>query len=153
MLVEGPTEVALVNRLVGDGKIKNADCGLYVLDCLGKYNIHRFMNLLGHLGVPHAVIPDDDNGKKEHGELNQLIEDSKHETLTQCVKQIPDELEVMLGVSRAKSDDRKPQHVLYLYETEQIDPAKLQAFCLLVEACLPTKSSTGSAAGPGTVPA
>ena len=52
LLVEGPTEVALVNRLVGDGKIKNADCGLYVLDCLGKYNIHRFMNLLGHLGVP-----------------------------------------------------------------------------------------------------
>ena len=61
------------------------------------------------------------------------------------MKQIPDELEVMLGVSRAKSDHRKPQHVLYLYETEQIDPAKLQAFCLLVEARLPTKSSTGSA--------
>ena len=56
LLVEGPTEVALINKLIDDGKIKGADCGLQLLDCLGKYNIHRFMNLLGHLGIAHSVI-------------------------------------------------------------------------------------------------
>lgn len=141
LLVEGPTEVALINRLVGDGKIGNADCGFYVLDCIGKYNIHRFMNLLSQLGVPHAVIHDDDNNKNEHAEINQLVEDSKHPTLTLCVKTIADDLETILGVPSAGSDHRKPQHVLYQYETGKIDAAKLQAFCTLVESCLPVKAA------------
>jgi putative ATP-dependent endonuclease of OLD family len=144
LLVEGATEVALVNRLVGDGKIANADCGLYVLDCIGKYNIHRFMNLLSRLGVSHAVIHDDDNGKDEHAEINKLIEESKHATLTLCVKQIAGDLEAMLGVLSAGSDHRKPQHILYQYDSGKIDAAKIQDFCSLVEACLPVKDSKAS---------
>jgi len=145
LLVEGPTEVALINRLVGDGKIANADCGLYVLDCIGKYNIHRFMNLLSHLGVSHAVIHDDDHDKDEHKEINQLIEDSMNPTLTVCVERIAGDLEKMLGIAPAKSDHRKPQHVLYQYDTGQIDAERLQAFCSLVEGCLPPKHTTDSA--------
>lgn len=52
LLVEGPTEVALIGKLIDDEKIANVAPGFYVLDCMGKYNIHRFMNLLIHLGVP-----------------------------------------------------------------------------------------------------
>lgn len=141
LLVEGPTEVGLINRLVGDGKIKNADCGFYALDCLGKFNIHRFMNLLSRLGVSHAVIHDDDGDQGHHMEVNQLIEDSKHSSLTLCVKRIPDKLETMLGVPDAGSPHRKPQHVLYLYETGQIDAVKIQTFCTLVEECLPGKKT------------
>ena len=148
LLVEGATEVALVNRLVGDGKIVNADCGLYVLDCIGKYNIHRFMNLLSRLGVSHAVIHDEDNGKNEHAEINQLIEDSKHATLTLCVKRIAGDLETMLGVPPAGADHRKPQHILYQYDSGKIDVAKIQAFCSLVEACLPVKPAKGSVVVP-----
>lgn len=145
LLVEGPTEVALINRLVGDGKIPNADCGLYVLDCIGKYNIHRFMNLLGHLGVPHAVIHDDDNSRGEHADINRLIDDSKQAVLTLSVKQIPGDLESMLGVPAAGTDHRKPQHVLYQYATGQIDAARLQNFCALVAACLPPAPSANAA--------
>ncbi|MBA4422363.1 MAG: hypothetical protein C0390_04575 [Syntrophus sp. (in: bacteria)] len=137
LLVEGPTEVALINRLIGDGKIKNADCGLYVLDCIGKYNIHRFMNLLSRLGVSHAVIHDDDNDRDEHEDINQLIKDSKDAKLTLCVQLIPGDLETMLGVPPAGSDHRKPQHVLYQYDTSKIDPEKLKEFCALVTICLP----------------
>lgn len=150
LLVEGQTEVALVNRLVGDGKIVNVDCGLYVLDCIGKYNIHRFMNLLSHLGVSHAVIHDDDLDKDEHAEINQLIEDSKHATLTLCVKRIAGDLEEMLGVPAAGSDHRKPQHVLYQYDTGKIDAAKVQSFCALVEACLPVQPPTEAVPKPPT---
>jgi predicted ATPase len=139
VLVEGPTEVALINRLVGDGKIGNADCGFYVLDCIGKYNIHRFMNLLSTLGVPHSVIYDDDNNKEEHLDINQLIEDSKHPKLTLCVNPVGGDLETMLDITPACSDHRKPQHVLYQYETGKIDATKLKEFCLLIESCLPTR--------------
>ncbi|WP_447985223.1 TOPRIM nucleotidyl transferase/hydrolase domain-containing protein [Nitrospira sp. Nam74] len=147
LLVEGPTEVALVTRLVGDGKIKNAECGLYVLDCIGKHNIHRFMNLLSHLGVSHAVIHDDDDDKDEHEEINRLIEESKHATLTLCVQRIAGKLETMLGVPSAGSPHRKPQHVLYQYDTGKIDTVKLRKFCSAVEECLPLMPAVVSPVG------
>jgi energy-coupling factor transporter ATP-binding protein EcfA2 len=140
LLVEGPTEVALINKLIDDGKIKGADCGLQVLDCLGKYNIHRFMNLLGHLGVAHSVIHDDDNNKDEHADLNQLIQDSKHATLTLSIHAIAQDVESFLNIPSAGSDHRKPQHVLFLYSEEKIDAGKLAAFCSVVEGCLPKPS-------------
>ena len=150
LLVEGQTEVALVNRLVGDGKIANADCGLYVLDCIGKYNIHRFMNLLSHLGVPHAVIHDDDLDRDEHADINQLIADSKHPTLTLCVKRIEGDLERMLGMPSPGSDHRKPQHVLYHYDTGKMDDERVQHFCALVEACLPLNPASETSQIPPT---
>jgi putative ATP-dependent endonuclease of OLD family len=142
LLVEGPTEVALVNKLIDDGKIKGADCGLQVLDCLGKYNIHRFMNLLGHLGIAHSVIHDDDNNNDEHADLNQLIQSSKHVRLTHQIHQIATDLETLLGLPPAgpngkAADHRKPQHVLFHYTEGRIDAGKLAAFCSVVEGCLP----------------
>ena len=137
LLVEGPTEVALINKLIDDGKIKGADCGLQVLDCLGKYNIHRFMNLLGHLGIAHSVIHDDDDNKDEHADLNLLIQSSKHATLTLSIHAIPKNVESFLNIPSAGWDHRKPQHVLFLYCEGKIDGEKLAAFCSVVEGCLP----------------
>jgi len=144
LLVEGPTETVLINKLINDGRIQNAEPGLYVLDCMGKYNIHRFMNLLRHLGIPHSVLHDDDYDKDEHAEINKLIEDSKHPQLTLAVKRVPGKLEEMLGLPPGGPHYRKPQHVLYLYETGQIDEAKLHSFCELVEQCLPSKAIPNS---------
>ena len=137
LLVEGPTEVALINKLIDDGKIKGADCGLQVLDCLGKYNIHRFVNLLSHLGISHSVIHDDDSNKDEHADLNQLIQSSKHANLTHSIHPIAQDLETLLNIPSAGSDHRKPQHVLFLYSEGKINAGKLAAFCAIVEGCLP----------------
>jgi putative ATP-dependent endonuclease of OLD family len=138
LLVEGPSETALINRLLDDGKLALPP-GTYVLDCLGKYNIHRFMNLLSSLGVVHAVLHDDDDNANEHQELNQLIADSKNGDFTQAVVAIPKDLENLLGVAPPGSKHRKPQHLLYCYATNQIDPTKLKKFCNLVESCFVTK--------------
>jgi putative ATP-dependent endonuclease of OLD family len=136
LLVEGITEAAFINKLVGDEKIKNADCGLYALDCLGKYNIHRFMNLLNHMGISYSVIHDDDNDKNEHKEVNQLIEDTKNPQFTFAIKQIKGDIETFLGVPSAGADHRKPQHMLFMYENGKIAQDKLDAFCNLVDECL-----------------
>ncbi|WP_250525253.1 AAA family ATPase [Caballeronia sp. GAWG2-1] len=137
LLVEGATEVAFINRLIGQAKISGADCGLYVLDCLGKYNMHRFMNLLSRLGVPHSVIHDDDNSKGEHQDLNQLIQDSAHAELTLGITPVAGDIETLLGIPKAGSDHRKPQHVLFQLETNQIPDAKLAEFCKIIETLLP----------------
>ena len=136
LLVEGATEVALINRLIGDEKIPGGTSGLYVLDCLGKYNFHRFMNLLSHLGIPHSVLYDSDGGKGQHQAINQLIEDSCHSEFTLCAQPVPGDIEKFLGIPPTKAH-RKPQHALYHYEESKIDSAKLQEFCDLLRACLP----------------
>lgn len=136
LIVEGPTEQAFINKLLTEGAITRPADGLYVLDALGKYNIHRFMNLLARLGVPHSVLHDDDNGTNEHADLNQLIADSKHGTLTTKICTVPTDTETFLAVPKPKSDHRKPQHLLFLHETGRIDSAKLTAFCALVQQCL-----------------
>lgn len=134
LLVEGPSETALINRLLDDGKLSLPQ-GAYILDCLGKYNIHRFMNLLSALGVLHAVLHDDDDNKEEHQELNQLISDSKHADFTRSVVTLPKDLETVLGVTSPGSSRRKPQHLLYCYSCGQIDIGKLTDFCSKVQDC------------------
>lgn len=138
LLVEGPSETALITRLLDDGRIVLPQ-GTYVLDCLGKYNIHRFMNLLSNLGVRHSVLHDDDDNEDEHQELNQLVADSKNEDFTHSVTTIPKDLEKYLGVTPPGASHRKPQHLLYFYATNQIDDAKLKGFCELVQSCFAAK--------------
>lgn len=141
LLVEGPSETALINRLLDDGKLALPQ-GTYVLDCLGKYNIHRFMNLLSGLGVFHAVLHDDDNNANEHQELNQLIANSKNADFTQAVVTIPKDLEDFLGVTPPGSSHRKPQHLLYRYATNQINEVKLTGFCEMVQSCFAAAGGT-----------
>lgn len=134
LLVEGPSESALLNRLLDDDSL-NLPNGTYVLDCIGKYNIHRFMALLSGLGVAHAVLHDDDDNKDEHGELNQLIIDTRHPEFTLSVQTLPKDLESVLGIPHAGSPHRKPQHILYCYENGRIDNQRLADFCTLVAKC------------------
>ncbi len=137
LLVEGTTEVALIKRLIDDEKIRAPERGLYVLDCLGKYNIHRFTNLVTALGIPHSVVYDDDDNRNEHKELNSLICKSCSPNLTLECKPIPDKLEAFLGVPSAGPPYRKPQHLLFHYDSGTIEDDKVKAFCELIESCFP----------------
>lgn len=137
LMVEGPSEQAFINKLLGDGIIKLPNNGVYILDTIGKYNMHRFMNLLSHIGIPHSVLHDDDNNQNEHADLNQLIQDSKHHELTVTIQTIPDKLESFLGLPSPTSEHRKPQHLLFHHESGLIKDDKLRAFCSLVEGCIP----------------
>lgn len=134
LLVEGPSEVALINRLLDDGKL-TLPRGAYILDCLGKYNIHRFMNLLASLGIKHSVLYDGDDDKDEHQALNQLIADSRNANFTCAVVAIPKNLENLLGVTITGPKHSKPQRLLYCFEMGQIDQSKLDRFCAKVQMC------------------
>jgi predicted ATP-dependent endonuclease of OLD family len=147
LLVEGQSETALVNKLLDDGKL-SLPHGTYALDCLGKYNIHRFMNLLGAFGIRHAVIHDDDDNENEHKELNRLIADSTIHGFTISIKQIEKNLETLLSIPSAKAPHRKPQHILYCYTSNSIKPDKIKAFCDLVASCFP--DTEGAQAMPET---
>lgn len=52
---------------------------IYFLDSLGKYNIHRFMNLFKFLGINHSVLFDSDEDSNVHFYLNDFIQRNKNE--------------------------------------------------------------------------
>ena len=134
LLVEGPTEVAFINKLIDDGKIV-VPSGAYVLDCLGKWNMHRFMNLFGKLNIKHSVLYDDDAGQGVQQGFNQLLQSSRN--LSTCkIQSITNDIETFLGVSPATNPHRKPQHLLFHYSKNNINQQLLNSFCQIIDSCL-----------------
>ncbi|TAK29415.1 MAG: hypothetical protein EPO40_10400 [Myxococcaceae bacterium] len=112
LLVEGPTEVALFAWMVDTARFGDEMRGVFVMDSMGKFNMHRFMAIFNALGIEHAVLYDDDNGKYRNT-VDKTIQDSVG-AYTIGVDSFPRDIEDALGITTAPSDKhRKPQHVLY----------------------------------------
>lgn len=131
LLVEGPSEVVLINRLRDLGKLKFPET-YYVMDCFGKFNLHRFMNLFSMLGITHSVLFDTDDYAREHADLNHMVCDAAND-FTKNFAEIPGDLESCLGIPKCNYKDKKPQVLLYALEKGRIGEEKLDAFCKIVE--------------------
>ena len=140
LLVEGATELALFPRLISDQHVSIGDSGLFILDTLGKYNTHRFMNLLSAMGIDHSVLVDDDHNKDEHKELNELIRTSKNQDFTIEVEFFEGDLEAVLDIPKPPSDHLKPQHVLVHYDQNRLTQTCLMELASKIEKCLPQSS-------------
>ena len=136
LLVEGATEVAFINLLMAEGLIEPPKGGLFVLDCFGKWNIHRFMRLFYEFGVKHSVLFDFDSGQDKHKKVNDLIQNRKNDH-THEVACLEHDLESFLGVDSAKESRQKPQHLMYLYQKGNICDDKLEAFVNELHKLLP----------------
>lgn len=136
--VEGPTESGFINRLLDRGDLKPKDQGIYVLDCIGKFNIHRFMKLLQAMGVNHSVLYDDDSHSNDawQQEVNALVESTKDATFTRQITSISQDFEHLLGLPKPGNSHRKPQHALYQLENNKINTGKLAAFVAIVNGLL-----------------
>lgn len=140
LVVEGPTEVALINHLIDRGEIKTILSGLHIVDAIGKFNIHRFMKLLEYLGIEHSVLHDTDSATTGfQQEVNQLIQDSSN-AFTYKIETLNPDLETYLGLPEVGTDangrkrnDRKPQSAIYNYNGGNYDTAQMTKFIKLVE--------------------
>jgi putative ATP-dependent endonuclease of OLD family len=102
-----------------------------VLDCFGKFNIHRFMNILGPLNVIHSILLDGDNDKPPHGKILELIEDSRN-SLTRDIEVFPDDIETFLEMEKCNKSHRKPQHMMLKLEEGTINPERIDALIEIV---------------------
>ena len=143
LIVEGPTEVGIVNRLMSEGKVAASSSGVHVLDAMGKWNIHRFMNLLSAMGVRHSVVFDDDCDRDEHAEINDLIRSASSD-FTVSIVALKGDVEILLGVKKCRLPHRKPQHLLFQYDQGAIDSGKIDAFCGIVNGCLSKAVAVGA---------
>ena len=139
ILVEGGSEVGIINRVIDDGYIINGS-GVCIFDSFGKFNIHRFMNLFGKLGIKHSVIIDDDSNKagenlKMQQAVNDMIEQSRN-TFTKNIVTVPGNLELLLGIKLNARSDQKPQAILLQYDNGNIAKDKIQSLVDIVNECL-----------------
>lgn len=135
LLVEGATEAALIGFMLEEGLICNSTGGIFVFDSIGKYNIHRFMNLFGELGIPHAVLYDHDCGKATSSPVEGTIYSSAN-AFTLAIDNFGQDLETFLGIPSAGRSDRKPQHVMYYLKQGKIAENKLNSLASKVQTLL-----------------
>lgn len=132
LMVEGPTERVLLNHLFHNGNIEIPKGGVFVLDCVGKFNIHRFMNILGPLNIWHSILFDGDEGKPPHKEIKQLIISNKN-SLTRNIATFPDDIETFLGIEKCRKKHRKPQYLMLKLEEKAIAKDKMDALIDVVK--------------------
>lgn len=152
VLVEGPTEQVLINHLISKKALQAPSGGVFVLDCIGKYNIHRFMNLLGRLRIGHSALYDGDNGKPVDQAVAKAIAESRN-PFTLTVEVMPHDLEAFLQIPPAGKPNRKPQHVLLTYEKGQVAQERIDAFVEVLKRLLPVDATPGANDGTAAVEA
>lgn len=123
-ICEGATEKVFLDLLLdtewNDLKSKH----LYFLDAMGKYNIHRYMNLFSELGIFHSVLYDKDQNVDIHGLNNTFIE-SKKNAFTKSIHAFDQDIETYLGISKPSRSDLKPLNLIWNYKNSRIDQQKI----------------------------
>jgi len=136
ILVEGQTEKVLFNWLINDyaalSPSQRGKC--FVADCGGKFNIDKFMMLLGQFEIPHLVVHDKDNENKEtHRKVNMRIQECRNEYTKEIIVIAPD-LERRLGISLPSRASEKPAVMRDWIASEQyIDNLEIDMLCKVIK--------------------
>jgi predicted ATP-dependent endonuclease of OLD family len=135
ILCEGASEKIFLDFLTNNFWPDLRRKHLYYLDCMGKYNIHRYMNLLGKLRIAHAVIMDKDENEDVHQVLNDFIHANKN-SYTKDIFTFEKDFETFLEIERSRRPDLKPLNVLHNYHAKKISETKVSELKSMVDSLL-----------------
>jgi predicted ATP-dependent endonuclease of OLD family len=126
LICEGATEKAFIDYLIKNNWNDLREKRIYVLDAMGKFNIHRYMNLFKELGIYHSVLADKDENNNVHAYINQFIKDKKNE-FTKSIDFFKKDIEHFLGIKAPPSNrrDKKPLNVMWHYFNKKISEDKI----------------------------
>ena len=131
-ICEGATEKIFFDHLLNTKWLDLKTKHLYFLDAMGKYNIHRYMNLFGELGIYHSVIFDKDQNQSIHGLINAFIE-SKKNTFTKGIYNFEKNIEDFVEITTAKSPHMKPLNIMWNYQNNNIEKGKISDLRQIIE--------------------
>lgn len=137
LICEGATEKALIDYLIKN-KWKNIrENRIYILDAMGKFNIHRYMNLFKELGIYHSVLADKDEDRNIQKFINQFIEDQKNE-FTGSIDFFDKDIETFLEIEPPSNNRKykKPLNVMWHLFERKISADKIDALKRKVEGLL-----------------
>ena len=128
LICEGATEKTFIDYLIKNEWSDLREKKIYVLDAMGKFNIHRYMNLFKELGVHHSVLADKDENNNVHEFINQFIDGQKNE-YTKSIDFFDKDIEDFLGIDYPPKDrrDKRPLNVMWHYSKGTIPEDKINA--------------------------
>jgi putative ATP-dependent endonuclease of OLD family len=132
LICEGLSEKALIDILIKEGKIGVTNNRAYVLNAGGKFDIHKYMNLFGKLGIEHSVLFDRDSDSGKHAKINEFIEKNAN-SCTKRIVALDGEFEDYLNIPKVKDNYRKPLNVLWHYRNGKIGEEKVNNLCQLTK--------------------
>lgn len=126
IICEGASEKIFLDFLVSTKWNELKTRGVYLLDSLGKFNFHRYMNLFNKFGISHSLLMDSDNNKDIQAIVNDFIQKNKN-GFTKGIYSFPTDLEDFLGIQKPTKcrNDRKPLNILSNFHNNKIVEAKI----------------------------
>ncbi|RZS95425.1 ATP-dependent nuclease [Cecembia calidifontis] len=124
IICEGASEKIFIDYLLNTKWQDLKEKHIYFLDAMGKFSIHRYMNLFGKLGISHSVLMDSDNDKDIHKYINDFIEANKNE-FTWHIKSFDADLETFLGINKPNRADLKPLNLMMNHRQGNITEVKI----------------------------
>jgi len=124
LICEGATEKTFIDYLLKNEWDDLREKKIYVLDAMGKFNIHRYMNLFKALGIYHSVLADRDENKNVHEIINEFIESNQNE-YTKKIYFFNKNIEDFLGIQTPSRKDKKPLNVMWHYKNDRIETSKI----------------------------
>lgn len=131
IICEGASEKVFIDYLLNNEWLKLKNQNIYILDSLGKFNIHRYMNLFKYLGINHSVLMDNDDNETQEI-VNDFIESNKNE-YTDKIELFEKDLENFLGIEVPHRKDLKPLNIMYQYSKENIPNEKIKELKKIIE--------------------
>jgi len=132
LICEGATEKTFIDYLLKNEWDDLREKKIYVLDAMGKFNIHRYMNLFKALGIYHSVLADRDENKNVHEIINEFIESNQNE-YTKKIYFFNKNIEDFLGIQTPSRKDKKPLNVMWHYKNDRIETSKIDQLKKIVE--------------------
>ncbi len=135
VICEGATEKVFFDYLLNTQWHDLKDQHVYFLDSMGKYNIHRYMNLFKLLGISHSVLMDKDRDPEIHDLINTFIEGNKNK-FTHKIHYFDPDIEGFLGIDKPNDNRQKPLNIMVKYSEGQITESKLNELRTIIEELL-----------------
>ncbi len=126
LICEGATEKTFINYLIKNEWKDLREKKGYVLDAMGKYNIHKYMNLFKELGIFHSVLADKHKDKGYQKIINEFIEQQRNE-FTKAIDFFDNDIEDFLGIGHPQGRNawEKPINVILHYIDGHIGKEKI----------------------------
>ncbi len=124
IICEGATEKVVFDYLMNNLLSDFIDKNVYILDSMGKFNLHRYINLFGKLGITHSVLYDRDDDNSIHEIVNKFISSNTNE-YTRAICTFDSDFEKFLGIEEVSRKDLKPLNVLTMLKDSKITEQKL----------------------------
>ena len=140
IICEGLTEKALIDCLTKEKKLTFQNSKVYILNAAGKYNIHRYMNLFGKLGIRHSVLFDGDNNKGRNKKINEFIEKNKND-YTIGLHQFEGDFENFLGIEEENDRYKKPLNVMWHYRNDKINKERIDKLINILKDLIQEKNN------------